>query len=552
MARPPSKTARMTVYLLRGWDAAEELIQAKYLSEAADGPSFIVESVDIGGTPGWLISGSITRERTKWSVTVSKLIDREVHLGNSTAAAVLIVRTESNTFAITFGLGWLLLDQSIIERSFGLRFAIRALDSDQIKQVTRHILDSRARIDRNSVPSGQGVRYFGIEEYGEIVSRIVGKATAEHLTHAAGRDLKFSLTGSDSLNLPLGRNPKSFLSDLTAIGEVLSSREPAAELEFIDKIQALRANDPRHKLLSATLSDALAQEEETAANFALSFPWESEEEYAQAESYVIKRGASRTVIRDDELDVEHLLETVARFSAATKLNALTATTVQPCSDPEGEEVIGRAIAASKWIAAEISLGSDRFFLHQNKWYEIGQGYDEFLQKKVRNILAVKPADLTLLPWPSGLEEGAYNKEVAKLEGFMLADRKLIYTQRHPKGFEVADLIGPDNQLIHVKRTTSRKGSGPLHHLFAQGCNAMEQIIFDKEARAELWKRVERSTGRKIPEDARPNRLVFAISLYGKPLLPTTLFTFAQVSMVRAVERVERRGGTVEFLDVPTS
>jgi uncharacterized protein (TIGR04141 family) len=42
-----------------------------------------------------------------------------------------------------------------IEQNFGLKFALRALDPDRIREVTQNILDEKARVDRNTAPQSQ-------------------------------------------------------------------------------------------------------------------------------------------------------------------------------------------------------------------------------------------------------------------------------------------------------------------------------------------------------------------------------------------------------------
>ena len=61
------------------------------------------------------------------------------------------------------------------------------------------------------------------------------------------------------------------------------------------------------------------------------------------------------------------------------------------------------------------------------------------------------------PWtaarrPDGrLEEQDYNRYVGdKIEGFVCLDRRLVRTPAHRRGFEACDLLGPDDELVHVE------------------------------------------------------------------------------------------------------
>ncbi|MGH3921284.1 MAG: DUF6119 family protein, partial [Pseudonocardiaceae bacterium] len=58
---------------------------------------------------------------------------------------------------------------------FGIEFAVRCLDEDRITKVRRQVMDARGRTDENSATSGEHIRGFGIEQFGEIVSQISGQ-----------------------------------------------------------------------------------------------------------------------------------------------------------------------------------------------------------------------------------------------------------------------------------------------------------------------------------------------------------------------------------------
>jgi uncharacterized protein (TIGR04141 family) len=119
------------------------------------------------------------------------------------------------------------------------------------------------------------------------------------------------------------------------------------------------------------------------------------------------------------------------------------------------------VSANKWIVAEVSLGSARMIYHEGKWYEIGKRHLDFLRAEVEAILS-RPSTVDLPPWTSHLkEEDAFNKEAAK-HGYVL-DKHLLKTQQHNRGhgIEACDLLGPDKELIHIKRADrSSPLSGP--------------------------------------------------------------------------------------------
>jgi uncharacterized protein (TIGR04141 family) len=101
-----------------------------------------MKPVQVGGQSALLVQGSIDTPEAKWSQTLSTYTGQSVSLGNSTAAALLLVPRANRVLALSYGMGWLLLDQSQVEQGFGLRYAVRALDAGQVRQVTRHLLST--------------------------------------------------------------------------------------------------------------------------------------------------------------------------------------------------------------------------------------------------------------------------------------------------------------------------------------------------------------------------------------------------------------------------
>ena len=132
--------------------------------------------------------------------------------------------------------------------------------------------------------------------------------------------------------------------------------------------------------------------------------------------------------------------------------------------------------ASRWITAEVAVGTSHLLLHEGGWYEIGDRHREFLHQEIAGILA-RPCGITLPPWTSDLpDEDAYNRAAADRDPrLVLLDKKLLRTAQHRRGIEACDLLGPDGELIHVKRAS---GSSPLSHLFAQGAASVDALRYE--------------------------------------------------------------------------
>ncbi len=130
------------------------------------------------------------------------------------------------------------------------------------------------------------------------------------------------------------------------------------------------------------------------------------------------------------------------------------------------------------------------------------------------------------------------------------------TVRNPLGIrsslEICDLLGPENELIHVKRA---KGSAPLSHLFSQGLNSAQSLIAGPAVVREQFIESVASVphGRPLPRDFKPAKVVYAILLEnGKALTPDTLFPFSQATLAHAARILNTYGITVEVIGIPAA
>src|SRR5712691_8792526 len=108
MPRPASNTRRTTIYALRSPGKLEECITAKY----RDHEAFTLTTVKVGNVTGLLVTGSIERDQADWCPVVTGYTGTPVSLGNRNALAVLLVPLDQRVFALAYGLGFLVLDQS--------------------------------------------------------------------------------------------------------------------------------------------------------------------------------------------------------------------------------------------------------------------------------------------------------------------------------------------------------------------------------------------------------------------------------------------------------
>src|SRR5438094_6362198 len=111
MPRPPSVTRRTTLYSLRHPGELVGCIASKY----RDDENFLLAPVVVADVAGLLVTGSIEREQADWCAVVTGYTEQAVSLGNRNALAVLLLPLGKRVFALAYGLGFLVLDQSLVE-----------------------------------------------------------------------------------------------------------------------------------------------------------------------------------------------------------------------------------------------------------------------------------------------------------------------------------------------------------------------------------------------------------------------------------------------------
>lgn len=554
MPRKPSQASKTSVYrlTLEGsgaspiGDGLAVCIQRKYLD--AD---FQATPVCVGTVLCLLTVGTITTESPKWKPHVESLTGTSPNVRNMTPAAALLVPLGSYIYALTWGFGHLILDPGVIDPGFGLRFAIRKASADQVRSLTSHTMDTLARTARTSVPAGASLDAFGLEEVGEVISRLVGRISITGLTASQGKKEPFAtVRGAEGLSIPLGKTPEALLNDLRYLDFVVANEPPAQGLEHFEHTRPLLPGSPVMRSLEKVLSRGLHSGNPMLA---LSWPAEWQEDQGEADSYQLRGAGSSFDEQPDQLELTHLLTPLQSRPEQDRLEALKKITIQGL-DGDGN-AITRAVRGDRWITYQTDHEDQRYVFHQGRWFNIGGAYLDMLRGKVDRILGVMSA-IQLTDWPCEVKpkgnigpavEGDFNRLAYKRDRSLLClDKKLVRTTQHPRGFEACDLLGPDNEFIHVKRLDD---SVSASHLFNQAIVSAEALRRQPDALGKLRKIIEVESGgtRTLSEDFRVKKVILAFG--GRKATSDELFTFSQVTLVRCAQRLAELEVELEVLEV---
>jgi uncharacterized protein (TIGR04141 family) len=226
----------------------------------------------------------------------------------------------------------------------------------------------------------------------------------------------------------------------------------------------------------------ILDEEPPEVRFASAVPVELADRMGQAQSYVIGTGPAVTPFPGwPDVDIV-LSRCIQRRMPLIK--ALRTTDVTVCDDGDGRSGIDTSRAV-QWIEAAVVLDGRQHFLLEGDWYEGGVEYFKSVRHQISGLFKEVPS-VALPPWESAKRrpdtpahksgETVYNEWVEDefgMERMLNLDTQGVASDFHwGKGFEPCDLLGPGNELIHVK---SGSGTSPFSHLFSQALISTEAL-----------------------------------------------------------------------------
>ncbi|TKG65761.1 hypothetical protein FCN18_26525 [Prauserella endophytica] len=557
MEQSSLSTRRTNVYRMYRSDNLHELLSLK-IRENVEG-RFSIRTIEVGSSPALLVSGESGSGPVEWTETVRSLTGIDLGFTTTAASAALFIDVDGAYYTLAFGQGWRYMREGKVDRQFGIDVGVRMLDPDEIKDVTRWALSAKSRVDRNMVPGGQGLWAFGLREHAELVRSLSGKAHDNlpiDLTYVRRRgkyrNFRLSVECGEGLHIHLGITGDSLVSDLRELTRIVDEVEVNPQLEPLQWVRRLGPNHDMRELLDSEAVDLLADPDVTRGEVGIAYP-SRYYDGPTVQRYSGNIGDFR--IDTEELSIEKIRIGVRQRPKNEYLRTLRSSTIEGL-DGSGAS-LGGEVSALHWIAAEIVDPDYHYILLDGDWYSLGDQYLRHVDRVVKSAFKEQPP-WTLPAWNSTplnerrkIYEKDYNENVPKLDGrFLCLDRKLVKTRVHPQGFEVCDLLGPNDELIHVKKVSSDTGSSVLSHLFAQGLVAIESLTD-----AETWKEFreiirERDPSRVRRLGARPAGLVYAIHRSDKPLEPRTLFTFARSALVSASVALNTFGIPLQIVVIP--
>lgn len=531
------------------FDAFTQYVSARELDERRADVRFI----DLAGSPAIWLGIQEDEQPPEWLADASVTTGLDLSYAERRSGGVLLLGVDEAAYAMSYGNGYLLIPDELKDQRFGLRFLVRRLDADQVQELVRRRANARGRTDSTMVAAGAPVWTLGVAENVEIIRRIGGRAKDLKVTFSSRDGRPVNVDGSVGLRMRFGVEPDALAADIRECARVCREEQPDEALEFIEYIQPVSdaatkgvLDGELERLLSGTVRD-------TGELLLPVVPTSVVEHFSEARSFTIIIGHARPA-PVPSLELEDFLRRTRLQRDGERVKVLRGGRVYLNADDDGGRVLVVA-RADKWLEANVSVDSRRFFLMDGDWFEIGADYVRASRDAIVRLFPAVPA-VSLPEWSltAGCAEFDYNSYVAaRSQGqYLCLDKNRAV--RDPLGvrssLEICDLLGPDNELIHVKRA---KGSEPLSHLFSQGLVSAQSLIAGPPSVLERFVGTVAALphGRTLPGDFKPRKVVYAILMEnGKHLTPDTLFPFSQATLAHAARILGTYGVDVEVIGIP--
>ncbi len=556
--RPKTRLATLYRFVPGVSDSHEDMFDAYayYVSEQSlDEQHADAEFIEVAGVPAIWIGIQEPEKKAEWAEEFATTTSLDLAYSERRCGEVLLLGVDGTAYALSYGNGYRLIPDELKDQRFGLSFLIRRLDGDQVKDLVRRRANACGRIDSTVVAAGAPVWMLGVAENVEIIRRIGGRAKDLKVTFSSADDRAVNVEGSVGLRMRFGVKPDALVGDIRECARVCREEEPDPALEFIEYVQPVTDADTKavlddelEKLLATTGTDACERLIPVVPTSVL-------QHFGQAHTFTIKIGHGRADL-SPSLQLEDIIRRTRVQRDGERVRTLRRGQVSLNGDEAGKEVLASA-NADKWLEANVSVDARRFFLMDGDWFEIGADYARASRDAISRLFPATPA-ISLPPWslPERRTEYDYNCYVAaRSRGqYLCLDKNRAV--RDPLGarspLEICDLLGPGNELIHVKRA---KGSAPLSHLFSQGLISAQSLVAGPPTVLERFVSTVAALphGRIVPANFKPTKVVFAILLpKGKPLTPDTLFPFSQATLAHAARILGTYGIDVEVVGIPAA
>ena len=393
-------------------------------------------------------------------------IDDPRSLRNVHNSLLLLIKAGGRVFAISQGYGFVAINRDRLERGFGLKTTLNAIDPEKIKCCDVRNIDLVVRQTRTMLNHESRLADFDIHLDQNLVRFISGQPS--------DKDIGTLMQGSDSLSWTAGFDFQKLGEKCRDLFDLYSRDTYKQAFPFIDHMREVRDTALLDEL-EERLREALRDRE--SSKLMLAYPelqrWDAVEEFK------VYQGYQKSVFEEIHIDA------IYRFADEHDIEEILPHKVKVLPLDGDENAVAPRQDLYDYIVFETEHEECTYVLTLCKWYEVSADYLREVDAAVRAIPS--PDGLVLPPIEEGEHESAYNERCADADpSLALLDKALITIEGHSR-VEVCDLLSQGGHFVHVKRQSS---SATLSHLFAQGSVSFTLLANYQDYRAKLLAQVQ--------------------------------------------------------------
>jgi uncharacterized protein (TIGR04141 family) len=465
----------------------------------------------------------------KWLPFIAPYCDLENQneIQNTVNSFLLLLKIKNNIFAITTGFGFTAIRREKLERDFGLKVTLNAIDPDKIKNIDVRNIDLITRQRRTLLNHDSPVAEFDLNVDEDVVSLMGGVPV----------DGKFGkrVFGSDSLSLTADVEFKKLASKCEAALKFYRKRTYKKAFDFIDQVKPIK-DTALISVLEAKLKKAV--DDRNSAKFTVAYP---EMEWQQIEKFKIAYGTKNVEVE------EVTLQTVFDFLASNSITDVDLARLRIVGLDGEDNAVTRRSVFHDYAVFETSHKSKAFILSLNKWFAVEKDYLKQVDNNIKGITELNYRGY-LPTIKRGEHEDVYNTRAAKAMAYTCLDRKNFIVPDGRSKVEVCDLFTPGRDMICVKRETK---SATLSHLFSQG--SVSATLFNDYRQYREYLHKQLPTPKPFDptkSDNRDFRIVYAITSDSAKTLVNTLPFFSKINLRNHRRTVERLGFRLALCKIP--
>ena len=370
------------------------------------------------------------------------------------AKVVLVVKIctddkNERMFAISWGYGKYLLNDSVVERDFGIKVVLNSLEKNRVRSLESKSFIGPKKTSREQLFINGTIDDFGLNIGKDLVNGITGKCNDEIFMN---KDVK----GTDLLQFKSDISIQEMPEMLKKVYEKYTDEAYLEEYEWIDFIKVVKDKDVIYDLDSLLVNKFGDYSSTMIATFPEIIEWENV-------IHIKYTGLGKNVKED--IDIAFMREACKKGGELDDLKNKKIE-VKYINDIESLK-----FRFYNCLYLEVEYKQLQYCFSDGEWYEISNDYFSQIENEYNKI---KISEIFFPIHEDGEREDDYNNRFVQLNSTnsLCMDKKTInYGQGH-SSIELCDILTRNKEYIHIKKGQTSSG---LSHLFNQGLVSSELI-----------------------------------------------------------------------------